>query len=280
MATPAVRRDVVRMILAIRNPFVTAGSRSTWVTLDPSLTTAADERGMLFRVFDRAGEVANEKPPSQFPDLTLIPQNGTVDLSLLNETLWENATSLMSPGLYTDPNGHPMLYRLHEDRHDFSLMPYALTQPAYHVDAPASLKFGGLGSQVALAFFELLFRDQQIEPTTLDTKLGCFLDAALVPMESAIPLEARMDILIRAASLGVLWLAFKLETANLEPQPIVELTSISSDQLLFIMWCHMQCGDPFAEFTCNMPLRHSTRFPDAFSCPQGSFMRSSRSCDF
>lgn len=279
-ATPEVRRDVSRMIAYIRRYFITAATRSNWVTLDPSLTTVADEKGMLFDTVDRADQARTETLLENLPELMLILQNGTVDLSLLNETLSSSVTKLASPGPYTDGGGHPIFVRLHHDKHDITLVPYSLLQPVYDINAPASLNYGGLGSEVALAFFELLFHSQQIQPLVLESKMRCFLDTARAPIELALPLEVRKNILMRAASLEVLWFAFKLDTANSPPALLVEMTSVSAEQLVFVMWCYMQCGDPFAEFMCNLPLRHSTRFPAVFRCSEVSYMKSSHSCEF
>lgn len=61
------------------------------------------------------------------------------------------------------------------------------------------------------------------------------------------------------------------------------LDNFVDDQIFFMSYCYVLCGktgDMSAQRECNVPLKHSFHFTEAFRCPEGSPMNVASKCSF
>ncbi|XP_064463770.1 endothelin-converting enzyme 1-like [Ornithodoros turicata] len=96
------------------------------------------------------------------------------------------------------------------------------------------------------------------------------------------PAEYLADTMGRGSILKVYRKAFKKS-----PVSLGQLKGLTSDQLFYVAWCLMWCGEPLPDKThprsderCNVPLMSSEHFGEVFNCPPESPMNPKKKCPF
>ncbi|XP_064463810.1 membrane metallo-endopeptidase-like 1 [Ornithodoros turicata] len=96
------------------------------------------------------------------------------------------------------------------------------------------------------------------------------------------PHEYLADTMGRGSILKVYRKALEKSTVRLG-----QLKGLTSDQLFYVAWCLMWCGEPVPPKThprsderCNVPLMSSEHFGEVFNCPPGSPMNPEKKCPF
>ncbi|KAL1473053.1 hypothetical protein MTO96_038958 [Rhipicephalus appendiculatus] len=102
--------------------------------------------------------------------------------------------------------------------------------------------------------------------------------------------EAAMSVMPAIPALEVSYTAFKAAAeaeastgGGVEDLRLRGLDDFVDEQIFFMSYCYSLCGkddDASQRRECNVPLRHSTFFVDAFQCPEGSPMNVPNKCPF
>ncbi|XP_064457156.1 neprilysin-like [Ornithodoros turicata] len=176
------------------------------------------------------------------------------------------------PKFVTNSTVH--FYRQHGDSWN-AFMPYSLYVPMYDIAAPAALKYGALGSKIAVKISALMLNNTSnfIGRTWVAMEDG----AACVfgrdtRLENATAVQKKT--LERLVSLRPLYKAFR--AANVPGQkPLPGMTNLSDDMLFFVFWCYVQCEGRSAPFeqVCNEVLKHSSEFATAYNCAKDTAMK-------
>ncbi|KAK8779576.1 hypothetical protein V5799_019084 [Amblyomma americanum] len=152
LVNPNVRMDVAQMNSRVRSAM---GLIATgWVQQDrltPFL--ASDPQKLLEEVF-RSSPLRLQAAFASYPKMT---GSITVDWRLAMEGLDSSIGGDVRPRVA--PHDWEDLLVATEGSYQVTLMPHAMEIPLYHVDAPLSLKYAGLGFQVAVALSSMLFSD-------------------------------------------------------------------------------------------------------------------------
>lgn len=160
---------------------------------------------------------------------------------------------------------------------DFVLSPFALSFPLYDIELTAALKYGGLGSQVALAS-AVIFLNRYNHSGQNDSEMAAALRRTLACIERllrGLP-ERRHNIFAEIASLEALVDAFQAGD-NSDQRELEGFGDYTATQMFFIAWCFMLCGvepDP-----CSLALRNVRRFSQAFYCARGTFLNPDATCE-
>ncbi|XP_064472749.1 endothelin-converting enzyme 2-like [Ornithodoros turicata] len=146
--------------------------------------------------------------------------------------------------------------------------PYAFAQPLYDSHGPLVSKYGGIASELGLAYGTLALRNQ-VDPSNAT----CLKD---LDREIWKPLEIK-DLLIRALALDAAWDSFK--DAASKHHEVAGFHGFTDDQLFFVFFCHNMCSrEKKWETLCNAPLRSNLMFSTVFGCSEESFMASGSVC--
>ncbi|XP_075727199.1 neprilysin-1-like [Rhipicephalus microplus] len=102
--------------------------------------------------------------------------------------------------------------------------------------------------------------------------------------------QAAMSVMPMIPALEVSYKAFKAAAeeeatmgGGVEDLRLRGLDDFVDEQIFFMSYCYALCGkkdDASLRRECNVPLRHSSFFVDAFQCPEGSPMNTPKKCTF
>ncbi|XP_037508958.1 neprilysin-1-like [Rhipicephalus sanguineus] len=102
--------------------------------------------------------------------------------------------------------------------------------------------------------------------------------------------QTAMSVIPAIPALEVSYTAFKAAAeqeastgGGVEDLRLRGLDDFVDEQIFFMSYCYVLCGkedDVSQRQECNVPLRHSTFFVDAFQCPEGSPMNTPKKCPF
>ncbi|XP_050039663.2 membrane metallo-endopeptidase-like 1 [Dermacentor andersoni] len=180
--------------------------------------------------------------------------------------------------------------------HTLSVPEALLMPPFFGSDGLPGINYGALGlaaSSALMGLLELhLSGDRQYSGDS-DGEGG--FGSRLECLKKAYQEDMRVDrgTLNKMAALrdfvGLLP-AYRAFVSSASAQRLKGLGWMSEEQLFFVAFCYQQCenvGDertskalPVAAYRCNVPLRHTPQFADAFNCSLGSPMVSPERCTF
>nr|XP_050035777.1 neprilysin-like [Dermacentor andersoni] len=169
----------------------------------------------------------------------------------------------------------------------------ALEPPRYYVGAPVVINYAGAGTLFALeiskSFDELGTtvdsRGETVrwwgraQSTDYDRRLSCDLGKHVtIPLIPTIPaLEASYSAYKTAVSREADARGVRREVG------LRGLDTYSEEEIFFMTYCYALCGgkgSTRSQEKCNVPLRHSSKFAEAFRCPEGSKMNALKKCTF
>ncbi|XP_064457144.1 neprilysin-1-like [Ornithodoros turicata] len=151
----------------------------------------------------------------------------------------------------------------------FLMPPYVSMLPVYNRDINDAVKYGALGTLIADAATELLYRNY---PSIRLKEWLCLSDS----LDGGV---YDRDVVTSALSLHIAWEAF--QTAPSSTRRL--LPDLQDTQLFFVAACFLMCGgSDVKRFVrkCNEPLKHSLAFSTAFLCPEHSPMNAKEKCAF
>ncbi|XP_064469168.1 neprilysin-1-like isoform X2 [Ornithodoros turicata] len=207
--TKPVRDGVNKLIENVRESFERMSASTSWLrTQNDSTFDLNREANWLVDRWDRSEESDTiiEDVYSGLADMnTSVANNWVRGIKLkreLNEsTAWEVASQYMQHIIGLDG------YSTRDDLQDMSyISPYSLTLPVYERDLIDAVKYGALGSLVAMSLFDQLYRKFLQFNKNAKEKLSCFNNNT----EDTLPSE----LVSRAVSVDVLWEAFYAARPN------------------------------------------------------------------
>ncbi|KAL1438331.1 hypothetical protein MTO96_048399 [Rhipicephalus appendiculatus] len=197
----------------------------------------------------------------------------------------------------TLPSG-PTVYPMSTDvtfsskAHTLSVPAALLMPPFFGSEGLPGINNGALGSAASSALMELLAvylsGGQQYSETDdsgggFGSRLECLKKSYQEDM------GADLGSLNKMAALGDfvgLLPAYRAFVSTASAQRLKGLEWMTEEQLFFVAFCYQQCenvGDQrssTATFRCNVPLKHTPQFADAFNCSMESPMVSPERCTF
>ncbi|XP_037555921.1 neprilysin-1 [Dermacentor silvarum] len=187
-------------------------------------------------------------------------------------------TVALRPSFETVVRGIPSRAYLSEsfytyDGRDYSLFPDAIVFPMYLEDAPEPIRYGMLGAELARgaaqAYFDIIPRKH------IRGLLQCMQRATKVHSHREVSTQALVDL----ASIDAAFKAF-VDSGLDASAELAVAPGMTGRQLFYVSFCYSMCSTlkPTDFGRCNDVLRNTSNFADAFSCPEGSYMRPSNQC--
>ncbi|KAK8782752.1 hypothetical protein V5799_015907 [Amblyomma americanum] len=261
--TEQVRADQTHIVTAVRRTVFQTLARATypWGDLDA-----------VFHYIDRTRAEDIDARFSEYPDMESSFVKNLLDATRARHRTEGDLIGDLDPEWLRQTDFfRPLML---SDRTDYTLMPAIIGSPMYHVTAPAAVRLGTFGVEVARAtvsaYKQLHLRGHQ--PKAWDDFDSCFSHVILNSGENQD--QERRSVL--AAALDVV--ATVLEQEGSRGAERLHDVPLSGRQLLYVAHCFTLCGHSGGKGACNVPLRHSEHFSRAFSCSQGSYMRSEDRC--
>ncbi|XP_064459180.1 neprilysin-1-like [Ornithodoros turicata] len=154
----------------------------------------------------------------------------------------------------------------------FAVLPQSILPPFYSLDAPTSIKYGGLGSILSYGLSGVA--------VSLSRATGKVSDAEYASMEACLP---ESPVAQRTFNMwfafNAVWKAFQ-DTRSAKDMRLAGFRNYSESQVFFAWWCYGFCGNnvPHAASLCNDVLGATEQFSDAFECAKGSPMNPEKKC--
>lgn len=153
---------------------------------------------------------------------------------------------------------------------EYSLMPYAINFPLYQEGVPMGIRYGGLGSEIAMATMVSYIRMHgENVPPVVTTFHEC--------VHKKSTRQANFGATLSSMSVDAIWKASQKES-DFGKRRLAKLTEYTDKELLFITFCFMRCLRQNEDEICNMPLRFNRHFSDTFSCKEPSRMMEPQQC--
>ncbi|KAH6921024.1 hypothetical protein HPB50_027987 [Hyalomma asiaticum] len=164
---------------------------------------------------------------------------------------------------------------------DFRLLPDVVAVPFYHAEAPLVFKLGGLASFLSSALLALV-----VEKGFVDRGNFSWAEQADIPNRPADDcarrvvqaLEQDSEETARLLEVAALQHVLKTQGRKDSVTLLADVPKLTGSQLLYAVWCHMQCGEVRGRQRCNAPLRELSSFADVFACPDEAPMRKVITC--
>ncbi|CAN8017969.1 unnamed protein product, partial [Ixodes persulcatus] len=272
-ATPAVLDDVSHLTRNIRHFFHAAITAAPWFRVNVSFVSnknAIDSSlSLIQQLIEPEGLNATY---AHLPDMT--------DTLLANVRLINSANKTILAATHTSSIYDDGAIRTYEITSGlYLLFLIALEMPLYGVEMPERLKFAGLGSEVAFAIATIVFDNWHLWDTETRNELllraACFFGKPLAAHELK---WEHWDLLIRVLALRVLWVTVQSVVSTDAPVVLRGLQDLSEQQLFFVVWCFMTCGESDGRDRCNRPLRQVSAFAKTFGCSSDSAMSAPTEC--
>ncbi|KAK8782838.1 hypothetical protein V5799_015818 [Amblyomma americanum] len=279
-----VRLDVKALVMSVRDSFVRLLSANSNFAPGLHALSSWSSVSFVFSVLDYGVENRGlaETPVVGLPDLS--------DVFARNYIVVQRAFAMTGQTV----RGHlrPLtlvrarLFEINSEARDFVLVPFALTHPLYDAGATAAVKYGGLGSHVAMASARILldlYEGKHAENnSTARQHLRAFrkcLEADVAATFTTPDRKVAEELIALDALLNAFSHAEKVDKRRLEGLP-----DFSSTQMFFVAWCFMRCTasqqsakdeevDP-----CSPTLRHVGMFSEAFRCGPNARLNPERRC--
>ncbi|KAL1472539.1 hypothetical protein MTO96_022943 [Rhipicephalus appendiculatus] len=273
LVNPNARLEVSQINARIRSAMglIAAG----WVPEDSVSAIKASDPQKLYQEVFKSSPQRLRSAFAPHPNLT---GTLTVDWRLAMEALDGSVASEIQPrfsrqewqDLIVPANGS----------YQITLMPYSVELPLFHVDAPLSLKYAGLGFQIATTLSSMLFSKEAFGGDK--SRSDRFVSGArCLEADQAFRHRGLGDSygqLLQLISLKTCWTALSFARDTPDSVPQSTLSGFSDAQAFFVVWCYMECGTRMARQFCNELLRHSPEFARAFSCSKGDPMVACLAC--
>ncbi|XP_077532769.1 neprilysin-1-like [Haemaphysalis longicornis] len=285
MLTPDVRADVRDIVVRVRNAFsALLSSPGNLISVQDPLPLYGNGTGAVFEYFDRSSGAYLTRAFSGYTDMSPLL---TKTYQAVNRGFSTVPKEDVTPAPLTEKADQitlrdtALLSKTNLTAGQFSLMPYALDFPVYALEAPPSIRYGGIGSEVATAMASLLFGGRQSwsNETTQNVlnEITCFLKRTQDSWELT---NSEWKLVYRLASVVALWDAFRSASGDAATDFLADHPNLEAARLFFFAWCYVQCGEPSAKDACDVPLKHVAGFADAFGCKSGTPMRTDWRCSF
>ncbi|KAK8775993.1 hypothetical protein V5799_030657 [Amblyomma americanum] len=267
------RDDVMNLVYAVRRSFTDRLAKRQALAQKLDMTTQWSSVESVFSVLEHHRYFDYNAPAPGFPDMNrthFVPNWRKVAKAWRSGAFVKGqltAKDILSYNFFSVDwlNG------------DFVLSPFALSFPLYDMELTAALKYGGLGSEVALASAVILL-DRYMQHGRNDSETGAALRRTVACVERSrrgLP-EARHNVLAELASLEALVDAFQAADGS-DHRELEGFGDYTATQMFFIAWCFMRCGvedDP-----CSLALRNVRRFSQAFHCPRHTLLNPASTCE-
>ncbi|XP_075548998.1 neprilysin-1-like [Dermacentor variabilis] len=162
-----------------------------------------------------------------------------------------------------------------------ALHPIIFQEPLYSGDALPAITYGTLGAEVSYALatrlFDVVLESKNELRVPLRPILTCVFGQEMLVSELD---SRRLEFLRRLVSVRAVFQAFARgsRAASGSPFGLHNYEHLSSNQLLFIFWCFVQCGSRDGKLMCNKAARLTRGFSGAFRCRKGSPMYAENDC--
>ncbi|XP_064468982.1 neprilysin-1-like [Ornithodoros turicata] len=165
-------------------------------------------------------------------------------------------------------------------REDIIVPPYVNMYPLYESYLPYSVKYGALGSVVAIALTKNFVSTSKSTDYHVNETVQC-LGRTSTYSSTLRNLDSK-DVASGTALVDFLWNAYQSAAASTDEKNIRlhEFTDHTANQTFFVTFCHLRCSNlnDNAEAYCNEALRQSQFFSESFLCPRGTRMHPRKRC--
>ncbi|KAK8759733.1 hypothetical protein V5799_013205 [Amblyomma americanum] len=296
--TPESRQQLASFFLSIKNAFKSLLKSASWVDRQSRETAERKIDALAISVLPAEPFFAPLQRASLYASFSSVEGLGFVEHWLVN--LSEQ---------YQNLRRHKNFKGVYSKRRIFRYAPYsytyllnevdaplaALEPPLLYADAPFAVNYASAGSLLAKEVAKsidprgALVDDSgenviwwgKSHSAEYGRRISCDLGETGHPPMDLFPtipaLEASFSAYTTAVTeLGVLeGRTLSLKLAGLE--------HYTEEQIFFMTYCYTLCsrkGADSAVHQCNVPLRHSLHFAEAFSCPPESPMNAAEKCTF
>ncbi|XP_064490389.1 endothelin-converting enzyme 2-like [Ornithodoros turicata] len=149
----------------------------------------------------------------------------------------------------------------------YRLPPTAAVMPLYEYGISEAVKYGGLGLLLAQGALAIVRYHANVTS-------GCFEKS----LEGS--LWKDKNIRNRAISLSIAWVAFSRRSSG--EVRLQFLRTLTDKQMFFVATCYLLCGQQERKYyvrMCNEPLKHNSKFAEAFQCSDDSPMNQGKKCE-
>ncbi|XP_065292338.1 uncharacterized protein [Dermacentor albipictus] len=267
LANPNARLEVSQINARIRSAM---GLIATgWILEDRVSAFQASDPQKLYQEVFKSSPLRLRAAFGPHPNMT---GRLTVDWRLAMEALDGSVVGDVQPR-FSRQDWHDLIVAA-DGSYQITLMPYSMEFPLYHVDAPLSLKYAGLGFQIATALSSMLFSKEAFGADK--SRSDRFVSGARC-LEADQAYRHRgvggsYGQLLQLISLKACWTALNSSRDTQDSAPQSTLSGLSEAQAFFVVLCYMECGTWMARQFCNELLRHSPEFARAYSCRRGDPM--------
>ncbi|KAH9372576.1 hypothetical protein HPB48_016478 [Haemaphysalis longicornis] len=270
-----VTDDIVSLLRQVRGAygklFARSGNFNKIVNLLPSYSTDSGRVLDFFRVLD---DVTLDRRYAHYEDMTSDPLDNWRRLRIgLTKSFYGDVT-MDAAG---DVIKRLRLYTCDNLNLDFALRPDVAVIPFFGTRMPAVLKLAGLGSIMASAMTDAVYAAKykwtQRDIDAWNRSSACMKQKGL-PDGSG----NEFDPLKRTLALAAVVMAQEKVTGESGAVVLRDLLELSSTQLLFAAWCHLECGKAFGPKLCNDPIRELPSFGEAFKCSADAPMGTNSPC--
>ncbi|XP_075743780.1 neprilysin-1 [Rhipicephalus microplus] len=237
----------------------------------------------VFAVLDHKLHVDYRKPVPGFPDMNTTH---FVPNWRIMAQAWRSGASVKGKLDVQDILRYGF-FSIDWNNEDFFLSPFALSFPLYDVELTPALKYGGLGSQVALASSVVLLYHYQ-QHAHNDWDMATYLQNARDCVNKSLQGVAHSVATVVAELASLEALADAIVTNGSNDLSVLHggLEQYSEMQMFFIAWCFLRCGEQrivdgenVEVDPCSHVLRHVRRFSEAFQCEPGTFLNPEAKCE-
>ncbi|XP_077552302.1 uncharacterized protein LOC144166639 [Haemaphysalis longicornis] len=262
--------DIANLLRQVRGAYGDLFDRSEYFrTITKSLPSYISDAGHVLDLFQASDDTALEKKYCHYGDMTSDPLENwrKLRIGLTNSFLGD--VTMDSAGTAIEG----LRYYISDNLNfDFTLRPDVAVIPFFDPSLPVELKLAGLGSIMASAITDSFYATQHMwTPPSLEAwnqRIACMQERGL-PEWSV----NEIDLLKRTVALETVVKALGNSSDGLK-----DLPELSGTRLLFVAWCHLQCGDSLGRQLCNEPILELNSFGDAFKCDVRARMRANWRC--
>ncbi|XP_050025420.2 neprilysin-1-like [Dermacentor andersoni] len=278
-----VRDDVKELVYAVRRGFTNRIADRPPFSRNVDFTARWSSVEPVFAVLDHKLYFDYQRPAPGFPDMNrthYVPNWRKLAKA------WRSRATVKGKLAVKDILGYGF-FSVDWHNVDFVLSPFALSFPLYDAELAPALKYGGLGSQVALASAIVLLHHYEQQARN-DSDTAAYLRNAHVCVNRSLQGTAQSEgvVLAELASLEALADAFRADGGSDGAFLLGGLERYTALQMFFIAWCFVRCGDQrnvgddsVEADPCSHILRNVPRVSEAFRCSAGTFLNPDTKCE-
>ncbi|XP_070392278.1 uncharacterized protein [Dermacentor albipictus] len=145
--------------------------------------------------------------------------------------------------------------------------------PFYVTNVSYGVLMAGVGTRMAAALFYDLVDDDEVYAAKYQE---CLLPGTSSHRESG---SLDLEILGAVASIGIAWSALQSKVPSNETGGVAgDVAFLKRNEVFFVFFCYLLCGDEDGERMCNLPLQNSAAFSRVFGCKEGALMNPTNKC--